>query len=153
MKNEVQICEKNVRLRKHWIGWNITLFFRAFYHGQTEVHTIWKAWIFRCAKSNFQSLALTIPHILFFILPVCTTSSTVRVFAENTCLCDLDLLERTQSLEDTSRRLTDFTENLRDLQHSLQRCEDKLASHDALGGASKDPKLLERIKVCNKHGF
>jgi len=67
------------------------------------------------------------------------------------CLCGLDLLERTQSLEDTARRLTDFTENLRDLQHSLQRCEDKLASHDALGGASKDPKLLERIKVWNKY--
>jgi hypothetical protein len=47
--------------------------------------------------------------------------------------------------------LTDFTENLRDLQHSLQRCEDKLASHDALGGASKDPKLLERVKVWNKY--
>ncbi|PNF19350.1 hypothetical protein B7P43_G06713, partial [Cryptotermes secundus] len=61
-----------------------------------------------------------------------------------------DLLERTQSLEDTARRLTDFTENLRDLQHSLQRCEDKLASHDALGGASKDPKLLERIKALRE---
>ncbi|XP_046589648.1 dystonin isoform X15 [Neodiprion lecontei] len=57
-----------------------------------------------------------------------------------------DLLERTQSLEDTARHLTDFSENLRDLQHGLQRCEDKLASHDALGGASKDPKLLDRIK-------
>jgi hypothetical protein len=66
-----------------------------------------------------------------------------------TFFCNLDLLERTQSLEDTARRLTDFTENLRDLQHSLQRCEDKLASHDALGGASKDPKLLERMKVWN----
>ncbi|XP_021923220.1 dystonin isoform X2 [Zootermopsis nevadensis] len=61
-----------------------------------------------------------------------------------------DLLERTQSLEDTARRLTDFAENLRDLQHSLQRCEDKLASHDALGGASKDPKLLERIKTLRE---
>lgn len=58
-----------------------------------------------------------------------------------------DLLERTQSLEDTARHLSDFNENLRDLQHSLQRCEDKLASHDALGGAAKDPKLLDRIKV------
>lgn len=61
--------------------------------------------------------------------------------------CHLDLIERTQSLEDTARHLTDFSENLRDLQHGLQRCEDKLASHDALGGASKDPKLLDRIKV------
>ncbi|XP_044737986.1 dystonin isoform X15 [Chrysoperla carnea] len=57
-----------------------------------------------------------------------------------------DLLERTQSLEDTSRRLGDFNESLRDLQHNIQRCEDRLASHDALGGAAKDPKLLERIK-------
>ncbi|XP_072756472.1 microtubule-actin cross-linking factor 1 isoform X19 [Anoplolepis gracilipes] len=57
-----------------------------------------------------------------------------------------DLLSRTQSLEDTARHLMDFNENLRDLQHSLQRCEDKLASHDALGGAAKDPKLLDRIK-------
>ena len=58
-------------------------------------------------------------------------------------------MERTQSLEDTARHLSDFNENLRDLQHGLQRCEDKLASHDALGGASKDPKLLDRIKVSS----
>ncbi|XP_011865299.1 PREDICTED: dystonin isoform X20 [Vollenhovia emeryi] len=57
-----------------------------------------------------------------------------------------DLLSRTQALEDTARHLMDFNENLRDLQHGLQRCEDKLASHDALGGAAKDPKLLDRIK-------
>nr|QVD39310.1 Dystonin [Schistocerca gregaria] len=61
-----------------------------------------------------------------------------------------ELLERTQSLEDTSRRLTDFSENLRDLTHSLQRCEDRLASHDALGGAAKDPKLLDRIKTLRE---
>lgn len=64
-----------------------------------------------------------------------------------------DLLERTQSLEDTARRLADFAENLRDLQHSLTRCEDKLASHDALGGAAKDPKLLDRIKVRLHESF
>lgn len=58
-----------------------------------------------------------------------------------------DLLNRTQALEDTARHLADFNENLRDLEHSVQRCEDKLASHDALGGGSKDPKLLDRIKV------
>lgn len=53
-------------------------------------------------------------------------------------------------MEDTARHLMDFNENLRDLQHSLQRCEDKLASHDALGGAAKDPKLLDRIKVMQE---
>ncbi|XP_017796312.1 PREDICTED: microtubule-actin cross-linking factor 1 [Habropoda laboriosa] len=57
-----------------------------------------------------------------------------------------DLIARTQSLEDTARHLMDFNENLRELRHGLQRCEDKLASHDALGGAAKDPKLLDRIK-------
>lgn len=63
------------------------------------------------------------------------------------CFLSSDLLERTQSLEDTSRHLADFNENLRELIHELERCEDKLASHDALGGAAKDPKLLDRIKV------
>ncbi|XP_017784132.1 PREDICTED: microtubule-actin cross-linking factor 1 isoform X5 [Nicrophorus vespilloides] len=58
-----------------------------------------------------------------------------------------DLLDRTQSLEDQARKLMDFNENLRDLQHGLERCEDKLASHDSLGGAAKDPKLLDRIKT------
>ncbi len=60
-----------------------------------------------------------------------------------------ELLERTQWLEDTARRLADFSENLRDLTHSVQRCEDRLASHDSLGGASRDPKMLERIKVTS----
>ena len=57
-----------------------------------------------------------------------------------------DLIEHTQSLEDQSRKLADFNEHLRELQHGLERCEDKLASHDALGGAGRDPKLLDRIK-------
>ncbi|XP_076765744.1 dystonin-like protein short stop isoform X7 [Xylocopa sonorina] len=61
-----------------------------------------------------------------------------------------DLIARTQSLEDTARHLMDFNENLRELRHSLQRCEDKLASHDALGGAAKDPKLLDRIKILRE---
>jgi len=61
-----------------------------------------------------------------------------------------DLIERTQALEEQSRRLGDFNENLRDLKHGLDRCEDKLASHDALGGASRDPKLLDRIKALRE---
>lgn len=58
-----------------------------------------------------------------------------------------DLIERTQALEDQSKKLQDFNENLRDLQHGVERCEDKLASHDALGGAARDPKLLDRIRA------
>lgn len=59
-----------------------------------------------------------------------------------TVFLKIDLLERTQNLEDTARMLADFVENLRELEHSLQRCEDKLSNHDA-----SDPKLLEKIKV------
>lgn len=61
-----------------------------------------------------------------------------------------ELIQRTQALEDQSRKLIDFNENLRDFQHGLERCEDKLASHDALGGAAKDPKLLDRIKTLRE---
>lgn len=61
-----------------------------------------------------------------------------------------DLIGRTQALEDQARKLADFNENFRDLQHSLERCEDKLASHDALGGAARDPKLLDRIKALRE---
>nr|XP_022907001.1 microtubule-actin cross-linking factor 1 isoform X2 [Onthophagus taurus] len=57
-----------------------------------------------------------------------------------------DLIQHTQSLEDQAHKLSDFNENLRDLQHGVERCEDKLASHDALGGAARDPKMLDRIK-------
>lgn len=52
-----------------------------------------------------------------------------------------ELIERTQLLEDNARTLSDFNENLRELEHSLQRCEDKMANHDIT-----DPKLLEKIK-------
>ncbi|XP_031356417.1 dystonin isoform X4 [Photinus pyralis] len=57
-----------------------------------------------------------------------------------------DVIARTQALEDQSRKLSDFNENLRELLHGLERCEDKLASHDALGGVARDPKLLDRVK-------
>uniref|UniRef100_A0A8D9ALE4 Dystonin n=1 Tax=Cacopsylla melanoneura TaxID=428564 RepID=A0A8D9ALE4_9HEMI len=61
-----------------------------------------------------------------------------------------DLHAKTQWLEDMSRRLGDFSENLRDLGHNVQRCEDKLQSHDSLGGAGRDPKLLDRIKTLRE---
>ncbi|XP_050437249.1 dystonin isoform X15 [Adelges cooleyi] len=61
-----------------------------------------------------------------------------------------ELTERSQWLEDVSRKLADFSDNLRDSEHALQRCEDKLASHDSVGGAARDPKLLERIKALRE---
>ncbi|XP_054739774.1 dystonin isoform X9 [Anastrepha obliqua] len=58
-----------------------------------------------------------------------------------------DLITKTQDIENCSRRLSDFNDNLRSLDHAVGRCEDRLAAHDALGGAAKDPKLLERVKA------
>ncbi|XP_049546722.1 microtubule-actin cross-linking factor 1 isoform X27 [Anopheles darlingi] len=58
-----------------------------------------------------------------------------------------DLLARAQTLETCAKRLGDFNEELRDLDHAVGRCEDRLAAHDALGGAAKDPKLLERVRA------
>ncbi|XP_058462231.1 dystonin isoform X42 [Malaya genurostris] len=58
-----------------------------------------------------------------------------------------ELLLRAQTLEACAKRLGDFNEELRDLDHAVSRCEDRLAAHDALGGAAKDPKLLDRVKT------
>jgi chromosome segregation ATPase len=56
------------------------------------------------------------------------------------------ILDRLQALEDVAARLQHYNDKAKDVGHQLQRIEDRLASHDALGDASKDPKLLERIK-------
>ncbi|XP_017836803.1 dystonin isoform X21 [Drosophila busckii] len=61
-----------------------------------------------------------------------------------------DLIARAQEFEHCSRRLGDFNDELRQLEHALGRCEDRLAAHDALGGAAKDPKLLERVKAIRE---
>ena len=57
------------------------------------------------------------------------------------------LQERAQSLEDIGQRLAEFIELLRDSQHAMQRCEDRLGSHDALGAAARDSKLLDRVRT------
>ncbi|XP_055855327.1 dystonin isoform X46 [Episyrphus balteatus] len=61
-----------------------------------------------------------------------------------------DLLSRAQEIETCSRRLGDFNDELRNLDHSVGRCEDRLAAHDALGGAAKDAKLLDRVKAIKE---
>lgn len=61
-----------------------------------------------------------------------------------------DLLVRAQALENCARRLGEFNDDLRNLDHSVGRCEDRLAAHDSLGGAGKDPKLLERVKAIRE---
>ncbi|XP_055390517.1 dystonin isoform X45 [Condylostylus longicornis] len=61
-----------------------------------------------------------------------------------------DLLLRAQELETCANRLADFMDELRNLDHSVGRCEDRLAAHDSLGGAGKDPKLLDRVKAIRE---
>lgn len=61
-----------------------------------------------------------------------------------------DLLLRAQTLDQCARRLGEFNDDLRDLDHAVGRCEDRLGAHDALGGAGKDPKLLERVKTIRE---
>ncbi|XP_037826292.1 dystonin isoform X39 [Lucilia sericata] len=61
-----------------------------------------------------------------------------------------DLIARAHEIENCSRRLGDFNDELRNLDHAVGRCEDRLAAHDALGGAAKDPKLLERVKAIRE---
>lgn len=57
------------------------------------------------------------------------------------------VIARSQDLDDVSATLADFNEKARDLDHTLQRCGDKLASLDTLGGGGKDAKSLERMKA------
>ncbi|XP_037076959.1 dystonin-like [Pollicipes pollicipes] len=52
---------------------------------------------------------------------------------------------RLQALEDVAAKVGDFQDKLRDLEHGLQRCEDRLGAHDALGGG-RDPRMLGRVK-------
>lgn len=61
-----------------------------------------------------------------------------------------NLIARAQEIENCSRRLGDFNDELRNMDHAVGRCEDRLAAHDALGGAAKDPKLLERVKAIRE---
>lgn len=61
-----------------------------------------------------------------------------------------ELLIRAQDLEQCARRLSDFNDELRQLDNAVCRCEDRLAAHDALGGAAKDPKLLERVRAIKE---
>ncbi|KAL9875799.1 dystonin-like protein short stop isoform 24-T27 [Glossina fuscipes fuscipes] len=61
-----------------------------------------------------------------------------------------DLIARAQEIENYSRRLGDFNDELRNLNHDVSRCEDRLAAHDALGGTAKDAKLVERVKTIRE---
>lgn len=45
-------------------------------------------------------------------------------------------------LENTSHRLSDFTDQSRDIEHALRRCEDRLAAADS---APADQRLLDTV--------
>ncbi|CAG0912338.1 unnamed protein product [Notodromas monacha] len=57
------------------------------------------------------------------------------------------IMDRLQTLEEIAQHLNIYNDRVKDLGHRMQRIEDKLASHDSLGDASKDPKLLDRMKT------
>ncbi|KAL1415473.1 hypothetical protein MTO96_006816 [Rhipicephalus appendiculatus] len=54
--------------------------------------------------------------------------------------------ERSRQLDEVSSKLCEFQEKAGELGHGLQRLEDKLASHDALGEAARNPRLLDRLQ-------
>lgn len=49
--------------------------------------------------------------------------------------------------------LSDFNENLLNLNHAIGRCEDRFSVHDALGGAATHPKLLDFDNTINDDVF
>lgn len=51
-------------------------------------------------------------------------------------------------LEETQQCIGDFHDTMSDVLGSIQRYEDRLATHHALGAAAKDRRHLPKIKVC-----
>ncbi|GAB0086991.1 microtubule-actin cross-linking factor 1 [Sergentomyia squamirostris] len=58
-----------------------------------------------------------------------------------------DLNAKNQLFDTYLKKLGDFQDDLRNLDQNTRRCEDRLGAFDALGGASKDPKLIDRIST------
>ncbi|XP_024083973.1 microtubule-actin cross-linking factor 1 isoform X6 [Cimex lectularius] len=55
-----------------------------------------------------------------------------------------ELLLKTSTLEELGRRLVDAADRLRGVSHSVQRCEDRLGSHDSIS-AHADPATVARL--------
>uniref|UniRef100_A0A0K8TB91 Dystonin n=1 Tax=Lygus hesperus TaxID=30085 RepID=A0A0K8TB91_LYGHE len=55
-----------------------------------------------------------------------------------------ELLSRTSSLEELGRRIAEASDRLRGVSHSVQRCEDRLGSHDSLA-THTDAATLSRL--------
>ena len=61
----------------------------------------------------------------------------------------LGVLDRVQDLEDMSQKLQECDDILSDLGSNLKKYEDKVKAHTALGPAAKEPKHMDKIKVCH----
>nr|XP_024217733.1 dystonin isoform X10 [Halyomorpha halys] len=57
-----------------------------------------------------------------------------------------DLVSKTSRLEELGRRLAETSERLRGMSHSIQRCEDRLGTHDSLS-TTADPATLMKLKT------
>ncbi|CAH1393332.1 unnamed protein product [Nezara viridula] len=57
-----------------------------------------------------------------------------------------DLVSKTSRLEELGRRLSETSERLRGMSHSIQRCEDRLGTHDSLS-TTADPATLMKLKT------
>jgi len=51
-------------------------------------------------------------------------------------------------LEETQQCIEEFYDTLADVVSSVQRHEDRLVSHRALGVAAKDRRHFDKIRVC-----
>ncbi|KAK7099742.1 hypothetical protein V1264_022800 [Littorina saxatilis] len=57
-----------------------------------------------------------------------------------------DMTDRSANLEDLSQRLAEIQDTLAEGNSALTKWEDKLAAHNTLGSAAKDPKYVDKIK-------
>jgi len=55
--------------------------------------------------------------------------------------------DRVQDLEDISQKLDEFHDNLRDVESSILKSEERLATHYKQGPSAHDPKHVDKIKV------
>ena len=61
--------------------------------------------------------------------------------------CNTDVNMTASSLEDKQQLVDEFYEALGDVVGTMQRNEDRLASHHALGAAANDHRHVDKIKV------
>ncbi|OWF34915.1 Dystonin [Mizuhopecten yessoensis] len=65
---------------------------------------------------------------------------------------DLDggVASRVAELEDLTQKLDEFHDNLRDVESSMQKCEDRLEAHNKQGSSARDPKHVDKMKAMQE---